>query len=158
MGNVNLVTSVGRLVFCVWWLPLQSRWWQKYGPVKEIYNAACLLVKNGNFKVEVLVQVTNFRLQGVAWWCGACSHGPQHGAMGTWLLSPQKQGVRSCAARSRGARRQGWPWRWGTGWPVRPAGSRRTGAWTATALRESKQRLWLWLPGVFLHETGSWSW
>lgn len=77
----------------------------------------------------------------------------QHSAMGASLLSPQKLGARSCGAPSKGALRQGWPWRWGTGWLVRLAGSRRMGAWTATALRESKQHLQLWCPDI-----SPWNW
>lgn len=82
-------------------------------------------------------------------------------AWGLLFCLQQKQGARSCGAPSRGARRQGWPWRWGTGWLARRAGSQRMGAWTATALRESKQHSqpwflnvspWNW--GTFLHETG----
>lgn len=74
-------------------------------------------------------------------------------AWGLLFCLQQKQGARSCGAPSRGARRQGWPWRWGTGWLARRAGSQRMGAWTATALRESKQHLHCGFL-TFLHEAG----
>lgn len=77
----------------------------------------------------------------------------KHSAMGASLLSLQKQGARNWGAPSRGARRQGWPWRWGTGWLARRAGNPRMGAWTATALRESKQHLQLGFPDV-----SPWNW
>lgn len=51
----------------------------------------------------------------------------------------QKREVRSYAALSRGAQRRAWRWRWGAGWLGRPAGSPQMEAWTATALRESKE-------------------
>lgn len=60
-------------------------------------------------------------------------------------LCLQKQEVRSYAVQSRGVQRRAWRWRWGAGWLVRPAGSPRTAAWTATAPRESKEkRLRFW--------------
>lgn len=54
------------------------------------------------------------------------------------FLSVQRQAVRSCGARCREAQRQAWPWRWGTGWLARRAGSPPTAAWTATAPKESE--------------------
>lgn len=58
------------------------------------------------------------------------------------FLSVQKQEVKSSEALSKEVRKQAWPWKWGTGWPDRRAGSPPTAAWTATARRGSE---WGWL-------------
>lgn len=63
---------------------------------------------------------------------------PWQNSDGFGFLFLQKQGVKSSGALSREARKPAWRWRWGTGWPGRPAGSPRTAAWTATAPKESE--------------------
>lgn len=54
------------------------------------------------------------------------------------FLSVQKQVVKSYGALSSEARKQAWPWKWGTGWLDRQAENRLMAAWTAIAQKESE--------------------